>query len=266
MSNSKIIALAAVVSTALTLQTARAADLPAPYFKAPIVEEFGGWYLRGDVGWSNQEVRSLWNVLYTTSTVTNLNKGFEVGGIFGLGVGYQFNNWIRVDVTGEFRSGSTFHGLDRYVGIGFAGTDEYTAIKSEWLFLANVYVDLGTWKGITPYVGAGVGFSRNTISNFLDVNTPNAGVAFAAAASKWNLAWALHAGLAYRVTPNFLVDLSYRYVSLGDAITGDIIAYDGTNPSVNPMHFRGLTSHDVRLGVRWFFDEGFAPPPLIRKG
>lgn len=265
MSNSKIIALAAVVSTALTLQPAGAADMPVPYFKPPIAEEFGGWYLRGDIGWSNQQVKSLWNILYTTAPVNTVHKGFEVGGIFGLGVGYQFNNWFRVDVTGEFRCCSTFHGLDIY-GVPPAGTDEYTGIKSEWLFLANAYVDLGTWKGITPYVGAGVGFSRNTIANFLDVNTVTAGVATGATASKLNLAWALHAGLAYRVTPNFLVDLSYRFVHLGSAVTGDLIAYTGANPNVNPMHFRGITSHDVRLGVRWFFDEGFAPPPLIRKG
>ena len=46
--------------------------------------------------------------------------------------------------------------------------DDYTASKSEWLFLANAFVDFGTWWGITPFVGAGIGASVNTISNFID--------------------------------------------------------------------------------------------------
>ncbi len=33
-------------------------------------------------------------------------------GIFGLGVGYQFNNWFRGDITGQYRGKSNFKGLD----------------------------------------------------------------------------------------------------------------------------------------------------------
>ena len=34
--------------------------------------------------------------------------------------------------------------------------------------MVNGYVDLGTWSGITPYVGAGVGFAYNKLSGFTD--------------------------------------------------------------------------------------------------
>ena len=40
--------------------------------------------------------------------------------------------------------------------------------KTEWLFLTNAYIDLGTWWCVTPFIGAGIGASRNTISNFMD--------------------------------------------------------------------------------------------------
>ena len=36
-------------------------------------------------------------------------------------------------------------------------------------------------------------------------------------ASKWNLAWAAYAGLAYKVTPGLSLELTYRYVNLGKA-------------------------------------------------
>ncbi len=58
-----------------------------------------------------------------------------------------------------------------YTDVGWPfNTNDYTGIKKEWLFLANAFVDLGTWRSITPYVGVGVGFANVTISNFRDTN------------------------------------------------------------------------------------------------
>ena len=144
-----------------------------PYAPPP-VEDFGGWYLRGDIGFSNQNVKS---VLDTNSAAYDnvavaQTSSFGSAGIFGVGVGYQFNNWFRADVTGQYRGKSNFTGLDVITGTGpftgFVGTDSYTATKSELLFLANAYVDLGTWWCVTPFVGAGVGTARVSIANFTD--------------------------------------------------------------------------------------------------
>ncbi len=150
----------------------RAPPGAAPCYVPPppppvIVEEFGGWYLRGDIGFSNQRVKSLDNPAFSNFQV--VGYGFDSASIFGLGVGYYFNDWLRFDLTGEYRGRANFHGLENYGGF----TDEYHASKSEWLFLANAYIDLGTWYSITPFVGAGIGMSRNTIHDFTDINTPN---------------------------------------------------------------------------------------------
>ena len=70
----------------------------------------------------------------------------------------------------------------------------------------------------------------------------------------------MHAGLSYKITRNVALDLSYRYANLGDAVSGDLVAYDGTNNFNNPMMFNHLTSHDLRLGLRVNLDSfGFAP-------
>jgi opacity protein-like surface antigen len=206
--------------------------------------------------------------------VVNTGLGFDSSPLFGVGVGYQWNHWLRFDVTGEYRGKANFHGIDIVTtGAGTKYTDNYTASKSEWVGLVNAYVDLGTWWHVTPFIGAGVGFARNTISSFTDtcviVNVcTNGSVATGATASKWNFAWAAHAGVAYQVTPAFTVELAYRYIDLGDAQSGDLVAFDGTNNVNNPMHFNHLTSHDVKLGVRWMFESEpmYAPPPLVRKG
>lgn len=256
--------LSALVGAAFLLPLsagAWAADLPEippPAYQPPPVQIGGSWYLRGDIGMTNQAVGSLYNMLYDspTSTVTNVSKNFESSPLFGLGIGYQYNDHLRFDVTGEFRGNATFHGLDVYHDTAADpedGTDEYTAVKSEWTFLANAYWDLGTWHQVTPFVGAGVGASLNTIKGFTDVNTPTGGVAYAADHSKWSLAWQLTAGLSYQVTPNMTLEAAYRYLDLGSAASGDIVPYIGPNNYNNPMEFRHLTSQDFKIGFRYAF-------------
>src|SRR3954453_6752890 len=263
-------------AASLLSSVAFAADMAImspPMYAPPPVEDFGGWYLRGDIGFSNQRVNRLSNVLDANNTSSEQRLGFNSAGVFGLGVGYKLNNWFRVDVTGEYRGNSQFFGTDHITYAGGVGTDTYTATKSEWVALANAYVDLGTWWCMTPFVGAGVGGARVSIANFTDQGIANngggvfPGLAFGDNVAKWNLAWALHAGVAYNVSPNFTVQLAYRYLNMGDGLTGDLRTFDGTNNIVNPTTFKNISSHDLMLGVRWNLSQ---PPmydePLIRKG
>jgi hypothetical protein len=83
----------------------------------------------------------------------------------------------------------------------------------------------------------------------------------------------VHAGLAYKVSKNFTIELAYRYVDLGDAVSGDLYTYLGTNNIVNPMEFHRLTSHDIKLGLRFNLDgldlfsrpaHYYAPPPVYQ--
>jgi len=269
--------ISAVALFATAAQTgARAADMPMPPVQLPQIEEYvaSGWYLRGDIGMTNQQVKSLNNALYSTATSVNTTQeDFDSSPLFGLGVGYQWNTWLRTDLTGEYRGKANFHGLDIVRSGGTNSTDEYRASKSEWLVLANIYADLGTWYSFTPFIGAGVGVSYNTISNFLDVCTTCAGgsVATGATTSKWNFAWALHAGVSYKVNNQLTLEFAYRYVDLGNAMAGDLITYNGINNVYNPMEFRNITSHDLKFGVRWLLDAPLESrpmmlPPLIRKG
>jgi opacity protein-like surface antigen len=255
------------------IPAAHAADLPplAPaYHPAPV--ETSGWYLRGYVGMTNQQVN---NVGFTPNpfpndTITTQFATFDSSPLFGMGVGYQLNNWLRFDVTGEYRANSHFHGQQVDFNGGTTLPDDYNASKSEVLFLANAFIDLGTWWCVTPFIGAGIGGSYNTITSFVDIGATQSGqtilsTTYADDHSKWNFAWALYAGLAYQVTPSFTVDLSYRYVNLGSAQTGPAHAFDGTVVPTNPFVFDTLTSHDLMLGVRWNFGEP-PPPALMRKG
>ncbi len=253
-----LVVLSAAMASALGAGHAQAADMPAPppliYRPMPApVPEFSGWYLRGDIGMTNQRVRSADNVQIATATGFEWidPMSFDSGMLFGIGVGYLYNDWLRFDLTGEYRGKTALRGLDHYTSGGNTFTNNYNGTKSEWLFLANAYADLGTWWCITPFIGAGIGLAHITLDNFRDDNIIAAGGGYANAGSKTNFAWAVHAGLAYKVTSNFSVELAYRYVDLGDGVTGDVINYSGANTINNPWTFKNITSHDVKLGLRW---------------
>jgi len=256
-------------ATALVSSGALAADLSAPY-QPPV--DSGGWYLRGYIGQSNQFLDSISHPSFATAQqFTFLDKGgFDSAPFFGAGVGYQWNSWFRSDITGEYRGKASFHALDRYFFAGNYFTNDYAASKSEWVALVNAYIDLGTWWAITPFVGAGVGVAFNTIEHFRDTNVIASGGGWADTGTQTNLAWALHAGASYRASSNFAIELSYRYLNVGNARSGILQNLDPTLVSGNPlaaMTFHNIQSHDLMLGVRWLLQpEPFYQRPLISKG
>ena len=250
---------------------ALAADLAAPY-QPPV--DSGGWYLRGYIGQSNQFLDNISHPSFATAPQFSfLDKGgFDSAPFFGAGIGYQWNSWFRSDITGEYRGKASFHALDRFFNTGSSAfnTNDYTASKSEWVALVNAYIDLGTWWAITPFIGAGVGVAFNTIEHFRDTNVIAGGGGFADTGRETNLAWALHAGASYRASSNFAIELSYRYLNVGNARSGILQNLDplfvSGNP-VGPMTFHNIQSHDLMLGVRWLLQpEPFSQRPLISKG
>ncbi len=250
---------------------AAAADLGLPP-PAPCDGCDSPWYFKGFVGATNPHVDDISSELFQTNDFQVFHNDIKSSPLFGLGIGYQFNKWLRFDVTGEYRGDSTFLAQDRYPGAdgtfnspqpGFnPGTNEYTADIQSWVGLFNGYIDLGTWHCITPYVGGGVGFASISVNGLKDVNVPNNSVFYAQSNTETNFAWAVYGGLAYDVTPSLTLDLSYRYTDLGDASSGRVTAFDNSS-SYKSLNINNITSNDVMLGVRWKFGCcGAAPAPM----
>ncbi len=253
--------------------TALAADMPAlpapPMVEQPAPEQFGGWYLRGDVGYGFDQLSNF------SSTAATFVPGFAYGtsgidgGAFvGGGFGYQLNNWFRGDITAEYRTPSHYSAFETYNNGVTSGGDAYSAYINSTVVLANGYIDLGTWYGVTPFVGAGIGTAFVQFHNLQDVGTgPDNFGAFGAApdANKVNLAWAAMAGLDYAISPNWKFEVGYRYLDMGRATSNGIVCTVTCGPPFEVQSFH-LTSQDVRVGLRYTFAEApAAPPPLITK-
>jgi opacity protein-like surface antigen len=259
--------------------TAQASEVLPPPPMIPYAQQAAvvgtGWYLRGDVGISEYEGGRLSTPNLPT---TQFFAGdFGSGSLAGLGVGYEFNDWFRGDITGEYRFSKGFKAFERvdFDAGGVPGVTRETVHGdySGFLFLANAYIDLGTWLGVTPFVGAGAGLAHNRLFGFSGqsiTEIPVGGTASPSAGwfgdgSSTSFAWALHAGFAYDVTPSFVVEMAYRYANLGEMRTGVVDCFCGQ--TFSPLKVKDVESHDFRVGMRWLLhSSAFAPAaPMIRR-
>jgi opacity protein-like surface antigen len=284
MGSLKTLAMAGVVLAGATT-VAAAADLRGPVGLPPApvalpIAESSGWYLRGDVGFGaidgSPTITAPPGFPATPATVKGHNPSFGNYGVIGVGAGYQWNSWFRTDVTVDYRTKADMKFGDKYcvdaAGNGLGGVtctpaqlgatgqngfNTYNGRVSAMTFLLNGYLDLGNWNGLTPFVGAGVGFANLKVSGLTDQGV-NQFAAFGGALgpvptsyygdkSKTNFAWALMAGVGYDVNERLKLELGYRYVNMGS-----IKDMSGcSNPSCGIIGVKDIDAHEFRLGMRW---------------
>jgi opacity protein-like surface antigen len=260
-----------------------AADLDQPIFteQAPDyqpVEIGNGWYIRGDIGYAASHSSSgdhtfrafdPTSKLYSPQTFATSSTDADIS--IGIGAGYQFNDWFRMDGTAERFSGG-FKGttvgsipcstLAAYVGTTCASNDtqDYTAYQ----LMANAYVDLGTYVGVTPYVGAGIGFTGVTYGsltnslycvpgiNACPVGAPAIAPITHEGASDWRLTYSAMAGLGYSLSQNVKLDLGYRYSKIA---SGDQFKFDAAPIAAGATGVQGKDAgfdrHELKVGVRY---------------
>ena len=217
-------------------------------------------YLKGTLGMGTGAIGSMYNSAYAGGGYTVTHKELKSAPFAAIGIGIERGHWFRFDVTGEYRGNIAFSGQDRYSSLGGGGNDMFGDM-SAWIGLANAYIDITTWRGITPYVGAGIGVANVEFKGFRDAGfngTNGASLAFGQDHSQTNFAWALYAGISYDVTPQFTMDFGYRYLDLGDVRTGVVSTVDG-GASIPYHELRDVVSHDLMLSARYRLD---APQPV----
>jgi opacity protein-like surface antigen len=127
----------------------------------------------------------------------------------------------------------------------------HTSVKS-YTMMFNAYKDLGSFGGMTPYVGAGIGASYNMTQDVYFTGNP-ALVNTIHGDNDLSFAWALMAGVGYQVTDRAILDFGYRYIDLGKAGSQNGDSAGNWNPRVN---IDDLTSHEFKVGLRYHFGSG----------
>jgi len=96
--------------------------------------------------------------------------------------------------------------------------EEKTILKS-YSYMWNLYYDIMPYNWWTPYVGAGIGFTK---TKYLDRNAY-------VVSEKWNttkFTWALGGGLSLKVTNRLNFDAGYRYYNFGEPHRYDVKAQE----------------------------------------
>lgn len=230
--------VAATVGALAFTATARAADppqwTPPPDIQRAVtpVALSPSWYLRADFGYRIHTINGASTAIGFPAPIDN-----QLGNSFAGGVGAGFK-WrqLRTDLTVDYGADAT------YTGTG-GGADASAKIRTI-TGLANFYYDIGTWWGFTPYIGAGAGVAHVRMFDYQSATTPP--LSNVAGFGRYNIAWALMAGVDYQFLPNLSVDFGYRFLDQGAAQTA-------TDASGN-LTLDKLQSHEFRVGLRWMYD------------
>jgi opacity protein-like surface antigen len=227
------IMLSAAALVLTPLAPALAADYEPPVVvNAPDqfvpVEVGTGWYLRGDIAYGVN--KSFKNIDFAAPPLSHSEDETTFSG--SIGFGYHFTDWLRADLNLGYLPGNKVSASD--------GIDSGKIKNSAWYGMANAYADLGTYVGITPYIGAGAGLVRSNPQA-----STTAGGGAHEDSTDYSFAYTLNAGLSYAVSKDVSVDLGYQYLSAPDAKTVSLDAPDSYSTH------KGIHYHQIRLGLRY---------------
>jgi opacity protein-like surface antigen len=259
-----------------TSTTAQAFDMPPPVDAPEIntISSASGWYIRGDIGYnaafsSNKpSTRSYRAAQDDYETESFDNARFSGDYSLNAGVGYQFNDWLRSDATLDYFT-AKFNGkriTDGHCSIlqpngtdcGSAGRQNLAALG----LLANGYVDLGTYWGLTPYLGAGAGMTNLDWGNYSAskycvngnarcLNAVDYKNKTYEGAEGWRFTYALMTGVSYDVAAGMKLDLGYRFSQIAG---GDMFDWSTAEKrrGANGVkgEDKGFGRHEFRAGLR----------------
>ena len=249
MSFIRIVAAAACLAAA---SSAMAADLDESLLPpAPVLEEDAPetWYLRGDIG----AIRHMSPEADATALPfagSLARDSIADTALIGIGIGHRISPMLRMDVTLDHRFDARFKGVATAPVFAGGSLLDKGRVQSSTLML-NAYVDLGTWNGVTPYVGAGLGVAQGVLSHHARIIADASGTLTSweriAGDGRDTFAWALMAGFGYEIVPGFTLDLGYRYVGLGSLKSRTYGLGSGVD-------LESLGAHEVRMGLRYMID------------
>jgi len=201
-------------------------------------------YFRFDAGYSMSTGADLKDanpnagIICGDPACTTPGKLDNVGGgpVLSAGVGYRFSESLRGDITFGYRY-SRLNDTDASVP-----ATRFKADVSSLTAMANGYIDFGR-SGIRPYLGLGVGVSRNRVGT-VDFDDGAGFTGTVPGGSKTDFAAAFMAGVGIPME-GWMLDIGYRFISMGKIKTDadPVSGYEGATGK--------LMAHELTLGMRF---------------
>ncbi|MFA5900914.1 MAG: outer membrane beta-barrel protein [Hyphomicrobium sp.] len=228
--------------------------VPAPI---PVPIEEADWYFRGDFAAGFGGSPSV-NVLGTNLVETifsgssQSSQSFEPSFTGGVGVGYVWSpNW-RTDFTVDIHS--IMHTEETGEGTALVGStptygvaEDKTKMMSTILML-NGYYDFRTGSPWTPYLGAGLGFSVNQLTQSYTESASYWGVTGSQRSTDVAFAAAAMVGVSYDFSSFFAIDVNYRFLHIG----GSEVTLNEIALPTSTVEIGDINEHQIRAGFRFY--------------
>ncbi len=184
---------------------------------------------------------------------------FDSMAVMEFGAGYDPEGAARFELLVEYRPGFRFDGEPNFT----ASPEDTTADARSISAIAAAFFDMNAATlpvvgQVRPFVGTGIGVSRNTVKN----KTLNFTRTYTAVpdGSHTDTAYMATAGFSIELDDRTNFDISWRYTDLGEFRTGDgagqVVWRDGSRPPI-PLDlaptWTRLRAHGLRLSIRKSF-------------
>jgi len=146
---------------------------------------------------------------------------------------------VRLEIELSLRSAADYSSNDLFVEpISYPQIDSINSDINSHTMFANLYFDLlPDSSPIVPYIGGGAGIAWHVwesdyTSSWWDWDDSE---------TSTSLAWNAGGGIALKLNNRLMIDLSYRYMDLGDAELPDLIKIED------------ITANEYKIGLRLTF-------------
>jgi opacity protein-like surface antigen len=164
---------------------------------------------------------------YVNGAAPDRDLSFNAGWALIGAVGYRPTPWLRVELEG----GGHSNGIGSITpGSGASGSASATTL------MLNGYIDIPIRGPFTPYVGAG--FGKAWLSHGLSVD----GAPLTTSGTTWPWAWQAIAGVSTPITPQWSMNVEYRYLATQRALFQD---------AQGLFYNSNYNSQAVLLGLTW---------------
>lgn len=214
-----------------------------------------GYYITPKVGIS--ESIDTGKMEYTNAGTTYGIKDDDLGTAtaFGLSAGKYLTDNFRLELELIKRNNYEYTARE-------TDSDDYSyknSVDATALFI-NGFYDFQSFAmgstSITPYLGVGVGISRNKTDDETQyyLGSPDGYVTKGKTISEF--AYKFSVGTLFSVSKNLSVDLNYQYVNLGEFEGGKTVYYNGAYDNTLDEGLNGgeIKSHELMVGLQYTFN------------
>ena len=215
-----------------------------------------GYYITAKGGVSKTFNTGVTSFVDAVGNFPFLNEDLGTGSAFGFSVGKYLTDSFRLELEAIKRAGYEYD--VRATDADFTNVSEKAKIQTEALFI-NGFYDFQPFTmsntAITPYLGGGVGISRNKMGT--DVQHSN-GLAngFTIDGNTINqFAYKLSAGTLVSLTDGLSLDVNYQYVNLGAFKGGTEVLRRGAffQTLQRPTNGGVIKTQELMVGLQYKF-------------